>query len=127
MTALSDERDLLPDTGILAKLRRNEEASLLVRLALGGIGKEEAHLARLRNGKRVIFVQNRLPAGFRVDRQAVVQTQSHIKSLAELIAQLRGNEQSALGVDRVSVFSVHSLSPRSHFIFFAPLGSTLFI
>ena len=51
----------------------------------------------------------------------------YVENLAELIAQLRGDEQAALGVDRVLVFSVHSLSPRSIFIFSTPLGSTSLI
>ena len=41
MAALPDERDLLPDAGILAKFGRDEEAPLLVRLAFGGVGKRK--------------------------------------------------------------------------------------
>ena len=73
MAALPDERNLLPDAGILAKLGRNEEAPLLVGLAFGGVGKKKAHLARLRDGKRVIFIQDRLPAVLRIDGQAVIE------------------------------------------------------
>ena len=85
--------------------------ALLVRLALGGVGKEEAHLARLRNGQRIVFVENGLPSGLGVDRQAVVEAQRDIERLAELFAQLRGNEQTALGVDRVFILAVHVRSP----------------
>ena len=60
-------------------------------------------------------------------RKAVVEAQRDVERLAELFAQLRGNEQTALRIDRVLVFSVHSLSPRSIFIFSAPLSSTSLI
>src|SRR5699024_5408482 len=97
---------------------------LLVRLALGGVGKEEAHLPRLGHGQGVILVHDGLPARLGIDAQAVLETQRDIEALAQLLPELGGDEQATLGVYVMSVFSDHRVSPRSIFIYFTPSCST---
>ena len=128
MTGLTNEGDLLLETGIVPQGLGDEKASLLVRLALGGVGKEEAHLSGLRDGQRVVLVHDGLPACLGINAQAVVQTEGDIEAGAQLVTEFGGNEQTALGVNGMYIFSYHRahLAPFSSFLLhFAPLDYTI--
>ena len=97
VAALADERDLLLKARVLPQLRRDQEASLLVRLALRGIGEEEAHLPCLRDGQCVVFIQDALPARLGIDGKAVIQSERDIEGVAKLSRSFEGTNKRPLG------------------------------
>ena len=83
----------------MAQFGRDKEAALLIGLTFGGVGKQKAHFSCLYDRQRVIFIDNGLPACFRVDGQAVVEAQCYIEGASQLVAQLGRHEQTSFFVD----------------------------
>ena len=82
-----------------------------VRLALGGVGEEGAHLPGLGDGQGVKLGGEVRPLGVGVHRQAAVQADGDVKGLPQLLPVLGGDEQPALGVDIVLILPDHGSPP----------------
>ena len=54
----------------------------------------------------------------------MLQAQGDVKAVTQLLAELGGDEETALGIDCMPVLSDHWASPRSTFIIFTPFCST---
>ena len=124
----ADDDGLLLQAGVFAQLLRDHDAALAVRLALGGVGKQAAHSLGLAHGQRGKFFGEAVPGGLGVDRQTGVHTHGQVEGGAQLLPELGGDEQPALGVDTVLVCAGHGPSPLPHlgaiFRDFTPLCST---
>ena len=93
--------------GVGSELLRQHDAPLRVGLALGGVGEERAHGLGLRVGQAFKLFGEARPGGVGIDAQAGVHAHGDIKRVAELLAQLRGDKEPPLGVDRVLILTRH--------------------
>ena len=109
---------------------RNEHPPLAVRLTFGGLGKQGTHGPGLGHGQGGELLGKDLPALLRVDGKALVQPQSEVAHRAQLLPELGGNEQTALGVEAVLIgtghapHAVHSLHFPAKKLIFTPFCST---
>ena len=93
--------------GVGSELLRKHDASLRIRLALGGIGKERAHGLGLCVGQTFKLFGEARPGSIGIDAQAGIHAHGDIKRVAQFLAQLRRNKEPPLGIDRMLILTCH--------------------
>lgn len=100
------DRDVPVEPRVFPQVRRQEHPALLVRLRLSGSREEEpVEGGGFADGQLVQLCRELVPLVHRVDEEAVVEPARDDKTLAQLLAQLRGEVHPAFRVDAVGVLS----------------------
>ena len=90
---------------------RQENTPLPVQLTACGIREQRTHLALLDVGHGTDLVGKRFPVFTAVSAQASIHRQRDIKNVAQLIAELCGDEKTPLIVKRMLILAGHWILP----------------